>query len=166
MAQGLPCLCFVPDQDPEGCSLPVRQHLEHRLGRSPVAQHCHIRPHKADARRLEHPVKAQVIGVVSLHPVGGEGQGVHRFDFFRFRGDVCQIGDHPFLIGNGHIAAPEPLRILPDEPGNLFRFPFQQRIGIPRAHGLENLLMDLGRQTVPQDPSQQSEFHDACSSFP
>ena len=121
---------------------------------------------QGDPSRLEHPIKTQIIRIVPLHSLGSKRQGIHRSDLCGFRRNGRQIRQHRFFVRDGHIAASEPLWIFLDKRGDLFRFPFQEPIGILRAQGSKERLMDLGRQAVPQYPSQQSKFHDSFSSFP
>ena len=82
--------------------------------------------------------------------------GVHSSQLFSIRGQLVQIGDDRFFVGNGDIQ-PGKVPVF-QEIRNFLRLFFKEGIGVIPKTGV-----NLGGVAVTQLPTQQSAFHQTTS---
>ena len=82
--------------------------------------------------------------------------GVHSPQLFSIRGQLGQIGDDRFFVGNGDVQ-PGKVPVF-QEIRNFLRLFFKEGIGIIPETGV-----NLGGVAVTQLPTQQSAFHQTTS---
>ena len=131
-----------------GRSAQIHQRCHHHIGGAAAAQNQSLFLIHTDTAVPYQRDKAKIIGVVPIErTICSADDGIHGTDFPGGGGQLVQIGDDIFFVGNGHIDAAK-IPIL-EKRSQLFRLFFKKRIGIIAQHPV-----NLGGIAVSQLPPQ------------